>query len=126
MFAAGVHEPPSPMWQMIHTMKNCNVAKLLERTQWSSEFETLMRNRLMMGAYRYGFITEQRAKGTPFDVQGPIDKKIQMYKKTGNTEYLVDAANYLMLVFDLDPHPTKHFHALDDHHDHCKEKKASR
>jgi hypothetical protein len=97
----------------------------LERIQWSKAFEQLMRNRLLMGALRYGTIEEQRkevTKGQQWDLVKALGAKIQCYQDTGNTEYLVDAANYCLLAFELDPHPTKHFHAADAHMDHCKRK----
>lgn len=97
--------------------------KRLEETEWSSEFEKLMRNRLLMGALRYGTFAEKAviSKGSnPWDLIGAVTKKIKLYTETGNTEYLVDAANYLLLAFEFDPHPNKHFYALDDHSDHCQ------
>lgn len=111
LFAAGVHEPPKRKLSLEDLFSN-----------WSSKFERLMRNRLAMGALRYGMIKRQATLGSPFDVLGAIKPKLDGYKRTGNTEYLVDAANYLMLVFEIDPHPNKHFQSLDDHSDHCKEK----
>lgn len=96
--------------------------KVLEEN-WSPTFERLMRNRLMVGALRYGLISQQKKKrktGVAWDVLKPIQDKVAAYERTGNTEYLVDAANYLLLVFELDEHPNKHFSTLDDHHDHCE------
>lgn len=119
LFAAGVHEPP----KFKDFADDLEVSLPLLLTNWSTEFETLMRNRLAMGALRYGMIGHQKAKQSPFDVAGAVLPKLRAYHLTGNTEYLVDAANYLMLVFCIDPHPTKHFSALDDHTDHCKLKK---
>lgn len=112
LFAAGIHEPPKSHLTIQDLYSN-----------WDDVFEELMRNRLAMGTLRYGMIKTQKAKGCPFDVMGAIRPKLEAYHKTGNTEYLVDAANYLMLVFSIDPHPNKHFSALDDHHNHCKVKK---
>lgn len=100
--------------------------KLLEETEWSPVFERLMRNRLLMGAFRYGTFAEKKIQmqsNDAWDLLEPITKKVRLYNATGNTEYLVDAANYLMLAFEFDPHPRKHFVALDDHHDHCKRKR---
>lgn len=100
----------------------------LQKTEWSPEFEQLMRNRLLMGAFRYGTMAEKRRDATKnrWDLMGAIDSKVKLYEETGNTEYLVDAANYLMLAFEFDPHPKKHFQALDDHHDHCKPRPLNR
>lgn len=95
----------------------------LKQTEWSSEFEQLMRNRLLMGALRYGTLEQKRKKKKQWDLLGALKSKAEGYARTGNTEYLVDAANYCLLAFELDKHPNKHFKALDDHSDHCKLKK---
>lgn len=96
----------------------------LKDSQWSAEFETLMRNRLIMGAFRYGMIKVQkkRAKegGKRYDVVRAVAEKVRLYEETGNTEHIVDAANYCLLVFELDPHPNKHFSAHDDAGGHCQ------
>lgn len=96
----------------------------LEQTEWSPKFEWLMRNRLLMGALRYGTMAEKRllTNKNRWDLVGAVSLKIKKYEETGNTEFLVDAANYCLLAFEFDPHPTKYFHALDDHLDHCKQK----
>lgn len=96
--------------------------KALEKSEWSPEFERLMRNRLLMGALRYGTFAEKAKKKEKWDLLGAVSSKLEKYEETGNTEYLVDAANYLMLAFEFDDHSRKHFHALDDHHGHCKTK----
>jgi hypothetical protein len=93
----------------------------LRRSEWSEGFENLMRNRLVMGALRYGTIDAGRKLKKAWDRTGAMLGKVEQYRKTGNTEYLVDIANYCLLEFELGLHPHKHFHALDDHHDHCKQ-----
>lgn len=94
----------------------------LEKSEWSDEFEKLMRNRMLMGALRYGPMAIKKLKKKRWDLLGAIRKKIEHYERTGNTEYLVDIANYCLIAFECDDHPKKHFIALDDHHDHCKTK----
>lgn len=98
--------------------------KKLQRTEWSNLFEKLMRNRLIMGALRYGTLEDKKinAKQNRWNLLQALQSKIESYEQTGNTEYLVDAANYCLLAFECDPHPNKHFHALDNHHDHCRRK----
>jgi hypothetical protein len=92
----------------------------LYQTEWSPEFERLMHNRMVMGAFRYGLLAKKKTQKRKWDLLSPIHKKIELYQQTGNTEYLVDIANYCLLAFECDDHPRKHFQALDDHHDHCK------
>lgn len=112
---AGLTEPAKAKFNLL----------ALEVSEWSPQFEKLMRNRLIMGALRYGTLAEKKVKGKKWDLVEPIRKKIELYEQTGNTEYLVDAANYCMLTFECDNHPNKHFKALDDHHDHCKPRRTT-
>ena len=63
----------------------------LRRSEWSPEFEQLMRNRLAMGAMRYGRL---HAVGKPaYDRVPSMARRLQQYAETGNLELLVDVAN---------------------------------
>ena len=55
--------------------------------EYSDRFDELRQNRVEVSYYKYG---------TAADNFGMCIKK---YKETGNTEYLCDAANYLMFEF---------------------------
>lgn len=83
----------------------------LEQTEWSDRFERLMRNRLIMGALRYDCL---KASQPSYDNVGSMIKRLQKYKETGNTEFLVDVANLCLVEFEIGTHPTKHFKAIDD------------
>lgn len=86
--------------------------EVLRETEWSKEFEKLMRNRLLFGAFRYGLFTE---KGRlDYDYIKSVVTRLALYQKTGNTEHLVDVANCCMLEFEFGRHPEKHFHSTDD------------
>lgn len=84
----------------------------LRRSEWNAEFETLMRNRLVMGALRYGKIG---APGKPqYDRVASMLRRLQHYADTGNKEFLVDVANLCLLEFTECHHPNAHFAAIDD------------
>lgn len=84
----------------------------LKQTEWSDNFENLMRNRLVIGAMRYGRIG---AKNKPdYDRIESMIKRLSNFKRTGNKEYLVDVANLCLLEFVECKHPNQHFHAIDD------------
>lgn len=71
---------------------------ILKETEWSLKFEQLMRNRLIMGAIRYGRIG---AKDKPvYDRISSIEKRLEKYKKTVNKEHLVDVANLCLCEFE--------------------------
>lgn len=86
----------------------------LEQSQWCDEFEQLMRNRLIMGALRYGRLG---AAGKPrFDSIASAEKRLKLYRETGNLEHLVDVANLCLVEFVEGTHPLRHFTAADDQH----------
>ncbi len=91
----------------------------LRKTEWNPRFIELMQNRLIMGSFRYYLFRDPR-KWTS-DLPAGLRKKLAAYEETGNTENLVDIANYALLEFSRPSHPNAHFHA-DDDHAHCPEK----
>lgn len=87
----------------------------LERSEWSPRFERLMRNRLVMGALRYGLIHARQKR--PYNRVAGARKRLAQYADTGNLECLVDVANMALLEFEEGRHPTRHWG--DIHGDHC-------
>jgi len=84
----------------------------LKTTEWSSEFEKFMRNRLIMGCMRYGAL---RRKDKPkYDRLTSIRQRLDLYEANGNAEHLVDIANLCMVEFVDESHPNFHWHAQDD------------
>lgn len=75
--------------------------ELMKVTEWSPRFEQLMRNRLLMGRLRYGPMAYKKANAHKYDCPEYAVKKIRDYQQTGNQEFLVDAANMLLLEFEL-------------------------
>ena len=94
--------------------------RALYLSEWSPIFEQYMRNRLVMGYFRYGPLYGQK-KGIYDSVGGAI-KRLQQYQREGNDELLVDAANLCLVEFVKGCHPYKHFRAVDDG-EHVKENK---
>jgi len=87
----------------------------LQRSQWSPEFEQLQRRRLIMGAFRYGLLDDQKAAGgNGYDNVGSLIRRAKLYQATGNLEHLVDIANLAMVEFVTGEHPARHFAANDD------------
>lgn len=84
----------------------------LRRSEWSQEFEGLMRNRLLVGRYRYGLM--QRTDGRNYNRVGSAMRRLLAYQETGNMEHLVDVANLMLMEFEHGDHPERHFHAADD------------
>lgn len=61
--------------------------------------------------HKYGPIKD----GFPHKVDaiGSLTTRLREYAKTGNTEYLVDAANFAMIEFILPRHPNAYFEGTD-------------
>lgn len=66
--------------------------------EYSDRFDKLRQNRVEVSFYKYGTAADNfRMKLV--DALESHDMCIKKYKETGNTEYLCDAANYLMFEF---------------------------
>ena len=69
----------------------------LRRSERSPEFERLCRNRLILGAFRYGLLG---APGKPeYDRTSCMIRRLEQYRGDGNAEHLCDVANLAMLEF---------------------------
>jgi hypothetical protein len=90
----------------------------LRKSQMSQEFIRLMENRMILGTFRYGDWHKQLRD---YDRIGSAINRIEQFRISGNTEYLVDAANLLMIEFEVTKHPLKHFNTTDDG-EHCNKK----
>ena len=71
-----------------------------------------MRNRLLMGRFRYGALRRQEKGG--YNNIGSAIHRLKLYRRTGNLEHLVDAANLCLVEFVTGDHPNRHFEATDD------------
>ena len=94
--------------------------KELEDTEWSEDFEKLMRKRLIMGGLRYGKMGHGKYPfGKPkYDRCESIRKRLKFFEETGNAEWLVDIGNMALLMFEERQHSKWHFKAQDDgYHD---------
>ena len=78
--------------------------------EYSERFDTLRRNRMEVSFYKYGPARKNFATGNVQAIP-TMERCIKKYQETGNTEYLVDAANYLMLEFMFPQHQKAHFRA---------------
>jgi len=91
--------------------------KEIQRSQWNPKFEILRLNRMVLGFFRYGFITGNKSK---YDNINSAIRRLAKYQETGNSEFLVDAANLCMIEFTQENHKDFHFESVDDG-EHTKE-----
>jgi hypothetical protein len=79
--------------------------------QYDEKFFEYMRNRMKVSFYKYGDIRD--AYPHKVDALANMWERVKKYKETGNTEWLVDAANFLMIEFMLPSIPGAEFRATD-------------
>lgn len=80
--------------------------------EYSERFDQLRKNRVEVSYYKYGAAKKNFGEGR-VDAIATAELCIEAFKKDGNTEHLVDAANYLMFRF-MFPMPGESFTATDD------------
>ena len=76
---------------------------------YSLEFDQLRKNRVEVSSYKYGPAQKNFGEGR-VDALKTAELCLDAFKKDGNTEHLVDAANYLMFRF-MYPMPGEEFRA---------------
>ena len=82
----------------------------VRQIEWSTEFETAMRNRLLLGSIRYGKLGD--ADKPEYSRVEAMHRKLVEYTQTGNLECLVDNSNLSLCEFVESTHPKKHFHSV--------------
>jgi hypothetical protein len=79
-------------------------------TEVSEPFMQGMIARMVMSFYKYGFVAEGAPK---IDLLDSLHKRLERYRETGNTEWLMDVANFAMIEFMFPKHPGAHFRGTD-------------
>ena len=82
------------------------MSDILKR-EYSAEFDKLRRNRVEVSFHKYGPARDNFAGGR-VDAIATAELCIDAFKKDGNTEHLIDAANYLMFRY-MYPYPGEYF-----------------
>lgn len=82
-------------------------------SEYSHEFDRLRQNRIRVSYYKYGPARKNFGDGR-VDALKTADLCLDAFRRDGNTEHLVDAANYLMFRF-MYPLPGESFRATGDH-----------
>ena len=78
--------------------------------EYSEQFDELAKNRVKMSYHKYGSAKNNYKTGNVNALES-MKLCVQKYLDTGNTEYLVDARNYLMFEFMYPQHPNAFFKA---------------
>lgn len=79
--------------------------------EYSTEFDNLRQNRVAVSYHKYGSAQKNFGEGR-VDAIGSLELCLDKFKRTGNTEYLLDVANYAMFRY-MYPMPNEYFKATD-------------
>lgn len=79
--------------------------------EYSTEFDKLRKSRVEVSFYKYGAARDNFGSGR-VDAIGSLELCLDKFKNTGNTEYLLDVANYAMFRY-MFPLPGEYFKATD-------------
>ena len=82
------------------------------KEDYSERFDELRKHRVELSRIKYGSAAKNFRSGNVKALE-TMGLCINKYMETGNTEYLCDAANYLMFEFMYPQHPNAHFRATD-------------
>lgn len=69
------------------------------KTEYSERFDKIRKGMMVVSYFKYGVMRENYDKFKCMDAIGNIEKRLEKYKETGNTEFLADIANFAMIEF---------------------------
>ena len=81
------------------------------KQDFSEDFIQKMRNRILVSHYKYGWMKDSYPELA--DAVACLKQRLELYKKTGNKEHLIDVANFAMIEYMYPRHPNAHFEATD-------------
>lgn len=83
------------------------------KTEYSERFDTLRKKAMETSYYKYGPLKKNYSEYSCMDAIGNLKKRLEMYEKTGNTEFLVDVANFAMIEFMYPQNENAHYKPTD-------------
>jgi hypothetical protein len=87
-----------------------SLEQLKGECDFNEKFSELMLNRMVVGYAKYGPWKKNRVD---VDIWKNIEARWNKYRETGNTEFLIDLANFAMMEFTLPLHPKAFFKGTD-------------
>jgi hypothetical protein len=79
--------------------------------EFSALFAQGMADRMSVSYAKYGAVSA--AYPIKVDALASLEKRLERYRETGNTEWLIDVANFAMIEFMYPRHAAAHFRATD-------------
>lgn len=82
-------------------------------SEFSFPFVQGMADRMAMSYFKYGLVRD--AYPSKIDALASLDIRLQKYRETGNTEFLMDAANFAMIEYMHPKIEGAYFKPTDSH-----------
>lgn len=79
-------------------------------TEFNESFVVGMRKRMATSFHKYGLVSHSVGKVKYVE---SARQRIDLYLETGNTEWLIDAANYVMMEYMNPQHTNAHYRPTD-------------
>lgn len=80
-------------------------------SEFSEKFAQGMADRMAVSYHKYGLVSDAYPKKV--DAIASLQKRLEKYAEDGNTEWLMDVANFAMIEFMYPRHKKAHFRATD-------------
>lgn len=87
-----------------------DVSNILQ-TEFSEDFVQGMKDRMVVSYYKYGHVSA--AYPEKVNAITSLTDRLRKYAETGNTEFMMDAANFAMIEFMHPSHPNAFFEGTD-------------
>jgi len=81
--------------------------------EYSEKFDKIRKDMMVVSFYKYGALSENYKTEKTIDAIGSLEKRLQKYKDTGNTEFLADIGNFAMIEFMYPQHVKSHYKPTD-------------
>lgn len=81
------------------------------KTEYSEKFDQLRKLAMENSYHKYGPLKKNYEEHKCMDALGNLEKRLEKYRETGNTEFLVDVANFAMIEFMYPSLPNAHYEA---------------
>lgn len=89
----------------------CTCPEEILRREFPEDFVVKMKNRIVVSHYKYGWMSDTYPEIG--DAIASLEERLDLYKKTGNLEHLIDVANFAMIEYKHPRHKNTHFSAED-------------
>lgn len=90
---------------------NIKLVPSVPESEVSHTFIQGMADRMAVSYFKYGKTSDVYPK--LLDAIGSLKLRLEKYENTGNTEFLMDVANFAMIEFMLPGHTNAHFKPTD-------------